>query len=200
MSNADQQPRNPLSEGELRDLVREIVTEVVEQRTGTRKGEPPGAPTPRRPKRPTGPSSGRDRRQLVMSLALLVLFLSVVVVGLVGSFMAPRSATIPDELVGVWNTEASRYADRAFQISKAMLVFHTGDGGFTAHPITRVRTQEEDSGRTLYTVEYEADDAVYEFSFFYLPTTGAIRFRNQQQLVWTKGEGLPVPLPEGERR
>jgi len=44
--------------------------------------------------------------------------------------------------------------------------------------------------RILYTINYVDDEeSEYELTFYYDPSRGSIRFKNQQQIKWKKIEG-----------
>lgn len=91
---------------------------------------------------------------------------------------------MPDELLGVWTTTAPAYADRAMEIKPTTLIFHTGGGSSSVHPVRRVVRVERGGGSALYTVEYGNAGAVETLSFQYVRAhRPAIRLRNQR-FVW----------------
>ncbi|MFQ5897231.1 MAG: hypothetical protein ACE5JN_03200 [Candidatus Methylomirabilia bacterium] len=98
-----------------------------------------------------------------------------------------QHTTVPDDLIGVWKTSAPKYADRFFEITKDTIIFGTGNGNTTVHPIWKIETAR-DSYDTLYTISYVAlEGEVYNFSFYHALTGGGvIRFKNQKQMTWTK--------------
>jgi hypothetical protein len=116
----------------------------------------------------------------------------VVAVGLVllGIRLLPENRTVPDELLGVWRTEAPSHADRPFGITDTTLIFHTGPADSVVYPILRVR-QAEGEGTTLYTFDYEVEGARFELAFYYRTRPDAsIQFRNQPQLEWRKQDSM----------
>ncbi len=100
---------------------------------------------------------------------------------------------IPEELIGVWETTAPDYADHPFEITTREVIFGTGEGTFDAYPIARIKIEEDvKEQKTLYIICYKnTARQEYKFSFYYDSTNrGAIRFKNQKEMVWTK-----KPLP-----
>jgi len=162
----------PHSDAELRKVVHGIVSEVIEQQEQKRrKAEARAVETV-------------HKRIVLLSLALSLAVAWIILSTLIPTFTRVR--VMPDELLGLWTTTAERYADRALEIKKSSLVFHTGDGGVTAHPIQQVSTTARDS-LVLYKVDYLVDDVVYTLSFYYEPgPASTLRFENQQDMVWSR--------------
>jgi hypothetical protein len=144
----------------------------------------------------SGPTAGRSTGPRKQSAppggmrvkALVIIFGIVVAAGLVllGIRFLPVDKTIPDELVGVWRTEAPSHADRPFEVTKTNLIFHTGAADSVIYPVLRVR-RVEGEGTTLYTIDYEVEGARFEFAFYYrVSPEESIQFRNQPQLEWRK--------------
>jgi hypothetical protein len=100
-----------------------------------------------------------------------------------------RKATVPEDLIGVWETAAPTYADRFFEIRTDEIIFGTGEEKFDTYPITKIKI-EKDPGEqgTLYIICYKnIEGQEYKFSFYYDPANqGTIRFKNQKEMVWTK--------------
>ena len=173
----------PRSDAELRDVVREIVSEVLADVEASR----------------------RAAAEPVRIVAIPSLWLSihltpkriaaaaVAVAVLVGAPLAwlywPRTVDIPDGAVGLWTTLTPNYADRTFRLTKNTLTFHVSPQDSTFHPIVRVESGSSEVGNaTQYTVFYTHYRDEYEFSFLYseVPDT-MIRFVNQRQMIWRKG-------------
>ena len=112
---------------------------------------------------------------------------AVVVLTAVIGFQCKQAATVPDSLVGVWETAAPRYADRFFEIKKNHIIFGTGEGNFD---VQRIKSIEETGGAksTAYTIHYaNPGEPEHELSFYYEPDgNGIVRFKNQHQIKWTK--------------
>jgi hypothetical protein len=100
-----------------------------------------------------------------------------------------RKMTVPEDLIGVWETAAPAYADRFFEIKTDEILFGTGEEKSDTYPITKIKI-EKDRGEqgTLYIICYKnIEGQEYKFSFYYDPANqGTIRFKNQQEMVWTK--------------
>ncbi len=94
---------------------------------------------------------------------------------------------VPDELLGVWKTSAPKYADRFFELKKDAVIFATGEGNVSVHAIVNIEQVREDK-QILYTIYYtnQAGEE-YKWSFYHDSANGgAIRFKNQKRIEWTK--------------
>jgi hypothetical protein len=169
----EQQEPKPKSEAELRQIVRGIVGDVMDQR------EQESAQQAKKP------SSFWRNRTVILSFVLGLIIATFALTTILPRVLSNDLKTMPAELLGVWNTTDARYADRAFEIKTDSLIFHTGDGSFTQHSIKRVNVVREDSV-PLYTVDYLIGDDLYTFSFYYDRTPDTIRFQNQSEMKWTR--------------
>jgi hypothetical protein len=100
-----------------------------------------------------------------------------------------RKTTVPDDLIGVWETTAPTYADRFFEIKTDEVIFGTGEERFDTYPITKIKIEKDrEEQKTLYIICYKnMAGQEYKFSFYYDPANqGTIRFKNQREMVWTK--------------
>jgi len=96
--------------------------------------------------------------------------------------------TVPENLIGVWETKSPAYADRFFEIKAKKIIFGTGGEKFDAYPITKIRIEKDrQEQKTLYLICYKnMDGKVYKFFYYYDPANqGTIRFKNQKEMVWT---------------
>lgn len=114
-----------------------------------------------------------------------------VLILLVLTLRTPKHA-VPDYLLGEWHTSDPNYSDRFFEITQVSISFTTGGATVSTGVIKEIKTVQE-GNRTLYTVVYDLDGTRNEVSFYY--ETGSakakgdvIRFKNQQNTVWTKNE------------
>jgi hypothetical protein len=122
------------------------------------------------------------RIRVVMAIALLA--------ALIGCG-PERTKGVPPELVGVWRTTATKYADADcfLGLTTATISFGTGGDDSYTRAVVAVEKSQEDGG-TLYTVFYRDDEGEYKFAFFYEPADGGvIRYKNQKGIVWTKQKG-----------
>jgi hypothetical protein len=100
-----------------------------------------------------------------------------------------KKTAVPGDLIGVWKTTAPTYVDRFFEIKTDGIIFGTGEGNFDTYAITRIEIEKDrEQEGTLYTICYKNPTGQeYKFSFYYDPANqGTIRFKNQQEMVWTK--------------
>jgi hypothetical protein len=167
-----------MKDPELRKLVRDIVTEVIET-----KKEDEAAGEAERPVKRFGRVVPRRLTPTIgLSLVLLGMWLSV----FIHNMWPQGGEVIPEEIVGRWTTTTPAYADRAFEITETSVTFYSSETTFTTHPISKV-TAEPWGHDVLYTVEYLNLGEVYEFAFLYSnPPRGNIRFKHQQDMSWEK--------------
>jgi hypothetical protein len=100
-----------------------------------------------------------------------------------------QTTNIPDDMVGIWETSATKYKDRFMEFKKDVLIFGTGDGDQTVQAIQKVKADRQDQ-QDFYTVYYRDDDGEeYSFSFFYDPVGGVIKLKNQEDIEWKKNSG-----------
>jgi len=99
----------------------------------------------------------------------------------------PSKAQVPEDLIGQWHTPDANYADRFFEINPVSISFGTGEGTVTTGFIKKVRAVQQ-GARTLYTISYTTDGTVYQLAFYYeiAKKDRVIRFRNQEDIAWTK--------------
>ncbi|MGH7381891.1 MAG: hypothetical protein ACREKR_06620 [Candidatus Methylomirabilales bacterium] len=101
-----------------------------------------------------------------------------------------KDSTVPEHLLGQWTTPHPKYADRYFEIRNDVIIFGHGGESFEVHALTDVdQTREE--GSILYTITHlNHDGKRFTFAFYYDPANnGAVRFKNQRDIVWTKETG-----------
>jgi len=173
----------PRSDEELRDIVREIVSEVLDDVEASRRAAA-------EPVRIVAiPSLWLAHLRLTPKrIAAAVAVVTVLVSAPLTWIYWPRTVDIPDGAVGLWTTLTPSYADRAFRITKDTLTFHVSLQDSTFHPIVRVESNSGESDNTTqYTVFYTHYRDVYEFSFLYseAPDT-TIKFVNQREMIWRK--------------
>ena len=105
------------------------------------------------------------------------------------AFQCGGRGTVPENLIGVWETTSPAYADRFFEIKANEIIFGTGEKKFDTYPITKIRIEKDrQEQKTLYLICYKnIEGKVYKFFFYYDPANqSTIRFKNQKEMVWTK--------------
>jgi len=116
----------------------------------------------------------------------------IVLIAAIGSgmFYCCRETAVPDDLIGVWETPDSTYADRFFEIKKDLIIFKTGGPAIDLGNILKIIKMDHEE-KTLYTIYYNTDEGVdLQFSFYYEPLDGGkILLKNQQEIVWRKTDG-----------
>jgi hypothetical protein len=110
------------------------------------------------------------------------------------AFQCGGKGTVPEDLIGVWETTSPSYADRPFEITAGEVIFGIGEGKFDAYPIAKIKTEKDPAQKTLYIIYYKnMGGKEYKFSFYYDPANrGKIQFKNQQEMVWTKRTSSPA--------
>ena len=169
----EQKEKQPLSEEELRQIVRGIVGEAMEERE-----QEEGHQAEKRP------SMWRNRT-VVLSFVLGLVVATFILTTILPRVLSNDVSLLPSELHGVWSTTDARYIDRSFEIKRDSLVFQTGDSSYTPHSIRKVDVVKDDS-TTLFLVDYLNNDDVYTFSFYFDSASGTIRLQNQREMVWTR--------------
>ena len=173
----------PRSNAELRNIVREIVNEVLEDVEASRRAAA-------EPVRIVAiPSLWWSIHVTPKRIAAAIAVVTVLVGAPLIWLYWPRTVDIPDGAVGLWTTLTPNYADRAFRLTKNTLTFHVSPQDSTFHPIVRVESKSEDGDdATRYTVFYTHYRDLYEFSFLYseVPDT-TIKLANQREMTWRKG-------------
>lgn len=119
----------------------------------------------------------------MMTQRILVTF--VILITLLGCQLE-NNKTLPDNLVGVWETSEAKYKDRFMEFKKDVVIFGTGDGNQTIHPIRKIKAVRRDE-KNLYTVYYLGQEGgEYSFSFLYDPRGDVITLKNQNEIEWKK--------------
>lgn len=102
-----------------------------------------------------------------------------------------RDKTIPEELIGLWETSEPRYEDCTFELKDEMIIFNNYPEYTNINYITDIEKSPE-KDRVLYHIHYEDQEGQeFKLSLFYDKTAdvGVIRFKNQKEIIWTKREG-----------
>jgi hypothetical protein len=101
-----------------------------------------------------------------------------------------RNKEVPDELLGIWTTDNSRYQGRHFEFTtEGMMAIGTGGGNVDTYFITNIESVEN-GALTDYTVTYlNRSGDEYKFHFRHDPfENGIITFTNQKALKWRRKE------------
>ena len=171
----------PMTESELRAVLREIVTEVLED-ANVRRGVHSTSLLGGLLGDITSTDFDLTPKRLAIGVVTLVAFL-VVPLFIV---LRPQKVELPDEVFGEWMTTEERYVDRGFNLTDSTLTLYRGVQDSLVHQILRVVGEEDFPGRYAYTVYHEAYGTEYEFSFRYAVADTTIRFVNQPEMVWRK--------------
>jgi hypothetical protein len=96
--------------------------------------------------------------------------------------------TAPEDLIGLWKTSDPKYEDRFLEIDRSTITFGTGGGNSDTHSITSIEIEKGPEAKgNLYTIAYDKEGQKFTFLIYYHPANqGTIRFKNQDQIVWTR--------------
>ena len=97
--------------------------------------------------------------------------------------------SIPDELLGIWETFEPRYEDTYFEFGLNTLSFKDKEGNITYYMISSIKKKKNEGNDWYeYIIKYKNEEAKkVEFSFYYDPTdVGSLRFKNQELIIWNK--------------
>ncbi len=151
-------------------------------------------PEPPRERRRKGPERRADLRRagVRFKAAVLVAVVAIAVLALEIAVNRGRPggeynvlAAPPEELVGTWDTENPRYADRAFVIGYDHVELHLGEeGGIRSHPILSIRGLQGPDAWT-YEIDYGSADGERTLAV-HLHQDGVLRLRNPADVVWRR--------------
>jgi len=118
---------------------------------------------------------------------LRALFVALALFAALSGCQSRKEIGIPEHLLGVWTTAHPKYADRYFEIRNDGLILGQGGEDFVLYPIVDIDESHE-GGSTLYTIVHlNHEGQRFTFAFYYDPANnGMLRFKNQQNIVWTK--------------
>ena len=124
---------------------------------------------------------------MITSMKLTKPVVTVIVIALFGC-QVRQDKTIPEELMGKWETSAPRYEDCSFELKDELIIFNKGINFVNLNHIKRIE-RFPDKQRVSYNIIYEDKQGQeYKLALFYFktPNGGVIRFKNQKEIEWTK--------------
>ena len=98
------------------------------------------------------------------------------------------SRTVPQQLIGTWETTEPRYASCTLQITEESLIFTNGIKFVEVNPIRRITRVEEGKG-VLYNIEYKNKEGGEFGLSLYCIHSGKleiIRFKHQPNIEWVR--------------
>lgn len=114
-----------------------------------------------------------------------IMTMTVAVIALLSCRQPP--VTVPNDLIGAWETADRRYAGRYLEITKTSIVFGTGEEDSVVYTLTGME-KTRDGDTEIYTLRYtNPEGLVYVLPLsFDAAETGVIRFRHQREIAWMK--------------
>jgi hypothetical protein len=106
------------------------------------------------------------------------------------------SKIIPDNLVGVWRTNDTRYRGRSLKLSKDSAVIDTGIGSPNIEAVESVKIQPVGE-ETNYSIKCRTlDGTQHLLSFRFSPKWGGeLRLSHQQSIVWRHSRDTKIKPP-----
>jgi hypothetical protein len=101
-------------------------------------------------------------------------------------FGCSRNTDVPDELIGVWQTAAPKYADRHLAFNEHCISLGLGAGREVSYIIKNIEEKKKNSGMD-YTFYYEdSEGEEWTLAFYYEPTSDGLIILNNSDNVWKK--------------
>jgi len=99
-----------------------------------------------------------------------------------------RKIIVPDHLVGLWDTEAPKYANHNLEFTKESVVFIEGEVPLAIYPIKKI-AEIRGKENISYNITYLSLGKKYKLSFTYnLANGGVIVIKNRNGVEWTRKE------------
>lgn len=97
-----------------------------------------------------------------------------------------RNTDVPQKLIGIWKTQAPKYADRFLAFDEYYLTLGLGAAGESSYIIKEIDERKQNSG-TAYTFHYEdSEGEEWTLAFYYEPSDNGIIVLNNSNNVWKK--------------
>jgi hypothetical protein len=93
--------------------------------------------------------------------------------------------SVPDHLIGTWQTSTATHAGSTIEITKHLLVFSSVRGGDVRARIIAFKSVL-DRSQTVYQLSYQDQyKNEYQLHLLYDPVDGGtVRLKNQPQIIW----------------
>lgn len=118
---------------------------------------------------------------------LLMVAVTIAVIAVMLMYGEPPPRYVPPELVGVWRTTDSVFADRFIEFSTATISFGTGEATISQTGFMNGVETSTENGKTLYIFHFKQDGADAQLSFYYDGPDGeGLRLKNRNGVLWTK--------------
>ena len=136
------------------------------------------------------------RRSLFLYKKIIIITLAILVIFFIPACEQNNLSIFPSTLLGIWNTDDSRYKNRYIEFFENRIIFGTGDiESYTLF----VNTIKENSKKptiewTLFCEDVEGNPSA--MVIFYRPATdnipqgASIRLKNKKSIVWYKSNIL----------
>ena len=119
--------------------------------------------------------------QQVNCMSRIVLLFLIILFGCKGEVV------VPQQLIGVWETPAPKYADRYMKFTEHALIYGIGEGEEISYEIEKI-DMEQEGGGTLYTFHYrDSEEEKLTLTFTYSPGTRTIQIKNSNE-IWEQSK------------
>jgi hypothetical protein len=122
-----------------------------------------------------------------MKLKWIVIVGFILIAASIFMFFPKKNKDLSEDLIGRWTTSEPKYVDRFLELTKTTLTYGLGENKKNSYSISSVEKSIEGIN-ILYTISYkDRDGLAFTRSFYYEPSNGGvIRFKNQENIEWTK--------------
>ncbi len=115
-------------------------------------------------------------------LICLIMFNGIFLVG------CQQTATVPQQLIGVWTTSAPRYVDRYVEFTINSLIFGIGNGEYRSHFIHKIKVKQKNN-KKLYTFHYkDSEGETWTLRLTYNPDAGGTIQLSNRNAIWKKSD------------
>jgi hypothetical protein len=125
-----------------------------------------------------------------MTLRWILIVVSMII-SLLGC-SSNKLETLPQELLGQWETTAPKYKGFSFKLTKECIIFTDLNAeNETEVYVIKKRTKDiDEDNNSVYTVFYEnKEELELRFALYYDPAEGGkITLKNQKGIVWTRSK------------
>ncbi len=131
------------------------------------------------------------------------IYIALVICAVVFGQKCGKKLAVPDEIIGKWETSDPNYEACFFELKKEEIIFKTAEGDINVYAISKIKREKESlPEKVSYSIYYaDREGLEYMFPLYYSPAdNGEIRFKNQQQIVWTRGKEGEIPRKNQDLR
>jgi hypothetical protein len=127
---------------------------------------------------------GRRRQEILLRIGVLIPLVLLVITLARGTNVRK---TLPDYLLGTWQSSSPEYADCYMEITPARLVFGNAENGYTLYFVSQFEQISEGGQNTIVVHYTDLDERAYEMSVVYTRYPEEhIQFKHKPSVVWER--------------